>query len=104
MEQHVILKFRAILGSRERLAALRAVFDDFDTDGDGTLTEQELKLGLDQLAAQDEAAAADGEKDKVVVISGAEIPTLFQVLDEDGSGSLDFDGERRATLSSPPLW
>ena len=58
----LVAKFRAILGNRDRLTSMRAVFDELDVDGNGTLSADELKAGIDHLVQRDiaEKAASGG--------------------------------------------
>jgi hypothetical protein len=80
--EHRVL-IEKLLGNRDRLASLRSVFDDLDTDGNGTLSVEEFKLGLEQLSKW------DGEES--LHMTDAEVEKLFIIMDDDGSGDLDFD-------------
>jgi Ca2+-binding EF-hand superfamily protein len=83
-KEELIEKFRLILGNRDRLASLRSCFDDIDTDGNGTLSFDELKLWLEQLSQAD-------EEEESPHMTDAEVQKLFLTIDTNGSGSLDFD-------------
>lgn len=69
------------------LAAARAAFDEIDTDGDGSLSQEELTALLLKLGSD---AGEEGVAD------------LMRELDEDGDGEVDFL-EPVARLT-PPTW
>ena len=58
-----------------RVAAARVVFDEIDTDGDGSLSQEELAALLLKLGSD---AGEEGVAD------------LMRELDEDGDGEVDF--------------
>ena len=58
-----------------RVAAARVVFDEIDTDGDGSLSQEELAALLLKLGSD---AREEGVAD------------LMRELDEDGDGKVDF--------------
>jgi Ca2+-binding EF-hand superfamily protein len=60
---------------RRQRAQLLAVFEDFDTNGDGVLSAAEMKRGLQSLGME---------------LSKDEMAQLLQVVDANGDGALDY--------------
>ena len=52
----------------------RAVFEALDTDGDGSLSPEEVRVGLREFG-----------------VEGDEVDVLFKLLDADGDGAIDLD-------------
>lgn len=64
------------MATKEEKAELLKVFKQLDTNGDGQLTMEELKLGYD----------------KTIGITDEEINQLMAKLDNDRSGAIDYTG------------
>eukprot|EP01048_Picozoa_sp_COSAG05_P002688 COSAG05_NODE_115_length_18028_cov_137.264767_1_plen_477_part_00 len=68
--------FSAVSGGGQDLAGLRALFDEFDADGGGTINAYELRAAM---------------KKHGVEVSPKEADELIAAADDDGGGDLDFD-------------
>ncbi|XP_068583992.1 calcium-binding protein 5b isoform X1 [Cebidichthys violaceus] len=64
------------------LKELKEAFREFDLDGDGAITSEELKLAMTKLL---------GEQ-----TSKVEIDAVVREVDNNGDGTVDFEGEIRA--------
>lgn len=64
--------------SESDIEDLKKLFQDFDINGDGTLTFEEMKRGIDR--------CQDSHQKK----TGVDFLTLFEQIDTDGSGSVDY--------------
>ena len=74
----------------EQLAAIKAEFDKFDLNHDGSIDMPELGQvlrGLGPLAVMFRQADTDGDG----VVSDAEVSALFKKADTDGNGVITFD-------------
>ncbi|XP_031121383.1 calcium-dependent protein kinase 17-like [Ipomoea triloba] len=76
---------RVIAGclSEEEIMGLKQMFKGMDTDGSGTITLEELKLGL----------AKQGTK-----LSEYEVKQLMEAADADGNGTIDYEEFITATM------
>jgi len=64
--------------SESEIEDLKKLFQDFDVNGDGTLTFEEMKRGIDR--------CQDSHQKK----TGVDFLKLFEEIDTDGSGSVDY--------------
>jgi len=59
----------------EEIQGLKAMFQNMDTDGSGTITYEELKSGLTRLGSK---------------LTEAEVKQLMEAADVDGNGTIDY--------------
>ncbi|CAM8903666.1 unnamed protein product [Rhodiola kirilowii] len=69
------LKVIAETLSRDEIQGLKSMFANMDTDNSGTITYEELKMGLTQLGSK---------------LSEVEVKQLMEAADADGNGSIDY--------------
>lgn len=61
--------------SNEEVGDLKELFNKIDTDNDGIVSVEELKLGLQKFGSQ---------------LAEADVQLLIEAVDTDGKGSLDY--------------
>ncbi|KAI3778505.1 hypothetical protein L2E82_07858 [Cichorium intybus] len=71
------------IDSTEEIKGLKQMFNNMDTDGSGTITYQELKIGLSKLGSK---------------LAEAEIQQLMEAADVDKSGTIDYHEFVAATM------
>lgn len=73
---------------KEEIEGLRQMFLDMDTDGSGTITLEELKVGLDRHGAH---------------MAKSEVEALIATVDVQGDGTLDYEEFLAATVAMSKL-
>ncbi|KAL3503511.1 hypothetical protein ACH5RR_037960 [Cinchona calisaya] len=74
--------------STEEIQGLKAMFQNMDTDNNGTITYEELKTGLARLGSK---------------LSEAEVKQLMEAADVDGNGTIDYIEFISATMHKHKL-
>ncbi|KAL8468960.1 hypothetical protein ACS0TY_031965 [Phlomoides rotata] len=69
--------------SEEEIKGLKAMFMNMDTDNSGSITYEELKIGLARLGSK---------------LSETEVQQLMEAADVDGNGTIDYDEFITATM------
>jgi len=77
------------LVSKEQTTVLRKAFNEFDENGDGHLTKEELEKGLLKIMTPSEAKA--------------EVERVFNTMDTDGNGFIEYEEFLRASINKEQI-